>query len=98
MFEWLFELFGKLIDALVGIIKDAFIWVLDIFFELMLLIINSIPAPDFIEGQTMGTLLNGLPSGLLYFLDRSGLPEAVAVIGVAYVFRLTRKFVTLFRW
>jgi hypothetical protein len=43
-------------------------------------------------------VVSQLPGGILYFLDRAGFPEALAIIGSGYLFRFGRKIVTLFQW
>lgn len=104
MFEWLQGAWNSLTDWLSGLwqafsdfMSDLGILFLDGLLGAIASLVESIPSPDFL---TIGldTYLSGIDPAVLYFLSRSGLTEAFAILGTAVVFRLTRKALTLGRW
>ncbi len=61
------------------------------------LVLETIPVPAFIT-QDLGFYLNGIDPGILYFVQRSGFANAIALLGAGLSFRLLRKLVTLGQW
>lgn len=104
MIDWLKSAYNDLIDwfksilqALFDFISDIFILVLDGILTAIAAIIDTIPIPDFLSNG-LNPYLNGIDPSVLYFLQQSGMAQALALIGVGVVFRLTRKVFTLGRW
>lgn len=90
---WLKALWGDFVEFL----SDLPLMILDGFLSALATIITAIPVPDFVD-EGLGSLLADLPQSILYFLDKSGFPEAIALVGAGVAFRLLRKAVTLFQW
>ncbi|MFK7087387.1 DUF2523 family protein [Chromobacterium violaceum] len=91
----------NLITAFLNAIKDVFydIWV-KIFGEILnivVYIIGLIPFPDALAGG-LQSFMSGLGGDILYFLGVTGFTTGLSIIGACYVFRIIRKFVTLFQW
>lgn len=60
-------------------------------------VIASIPVPDFLQ-YSLQDLFNVIPSDLIYFLNMSGISQALLFISMGVAFRMVRKVATLFQW
>lgn len=81
--DYLLDLPLKILDSLLSAIAGLF---------------EAIPVPSFIDGQTLGDSFSGLPDSVLFFVAQSGLDEGLAILSAAFLFRMARKFITLFQW
>lgn len=102
--NWLKEFIHNIIQAvidffvwLIDLVKDIFIWLIDSILSAIITLISLIPVPDFVKGG-LGAITSGFPPLLTYVLTHTGFVEGLAIIGAAYLFRLLRKFATLFQW
>jgi hypothetical protein len=91
--EWMGALFTDTVEFFeylpIEILNDFLLWIADF--------LGQIPVPEFVE-DGLQDLVSGLPPMLSYLLDGSNLTECMAMIGSAYVFRLTRKMLTFGWW
>lgn len=101
---WFTDWFNDLKEWVYGIWIDFVEFVLDIgIFILELLLagiqfaISAIPVPAFLQNG-IAPLFSAVDPAILYFLDASGIPAALALLGAGLSFRLLRKFITLFQW
>jgi hypothetical protein len=94
---WLFAFVGQLFTDVWAFVKDAAINVFDLATQAIVALIAAIPAPDFLSSG-LATLWGNLPASVQYFSAQLGVPAGLAVIGAGFVFRLTRKLVTLGQW
>lgn len=53
--------------------------------------------PDFLASG-LGSLFGALDGGVMWLVSQLGIPQGLAMLGTAYVFRLGRKVATLFQW
>jgi hypothetical protein len=104
MITWLQDAYNDLIDWLQAILfaifdfaTDLLILALDGFLSAVAFLIESIPVPQFMSDGA-GSFLAGIDPAVLYFLSVSGFAPAMSVIGAGYLFRFSRKAVTLFQW
>lgn len=104
MIDWLIdayndlaEWFVALFDAIISFLSDLPIYLLDGLLGAIASLIEAIPIPDLLSNG-LSPLFAQLDPSIAYFLMRSGLPEMLAMIGAAYLFRLSRKALTLFQW
>ena len=95
--NWFFDLVLNIFKALWTFVKDVFIEVFDLLISAFVSLISAIPVPGFISGGLDNTF-SALDSGVLYLVSQAGVPQALAIIGAGYAFRLARKFATLFQW
>lgn len=79
------------------ILNDLFVYLFKSLLALFSFIITSIPVPDFISGGLQG-IVNAIDPSILYFLNLSGVPIALSIIGAGYAFMLIRKIATLGIW
>ena len=97
MYQTLRRVLQDFLKALWTFIKDVFIEVFDLLISAFVSLISAIPVPGFISGGLDNTF-SALDSGVLYLVSQAGVPQALAIIGAGYAFRLARKFATLFQW
>ncbi len=101
---WLSQFIHNVVQAiinffiwLIDFVKDIFLWLVDGLLAAIVALIKLIPLPDFISNG-LQTVTDSLPPTLLYFLSHSGLTIGFGIIASGYIFRLLRKFATLFQW
>lgn len=90
---WLIDFFLAGVDYLKGVLLDIF----EKFLEGIRAVMNAIPVPDFLS-HSMQSSFDGMMPLLLFLLGHSGLVQALALLGSAYVFRMLRKIFTLGQW
>lgn len=95
---WFSYALNQLFAALVGFLRDLVLYTLSVVLSVVLLAIASIPVPDWIASNSMGSLLGQTGSIVGFFMGQLHIPAALGLIGAGYTFRLVRKFVTLFQW
>lgn len=95
--RWFLELFRKVFTALWDFVSDILISVLDALLSAIVALLGAIPVPAQLS-QGLGSLWSALDPAIIHFLVMFGLPQALALVGAAFVFRLGRKIVTLFQW
>ena len=94
---WLLDLFKRVFVALWSFVQDAFILLLDLLLSAIVAVLGAIPVPAQLSAG-LGSLWSALDPAIIHFLTLFGLPQALALVGAAFVFRLGRKIVTLFQW
>ena len=95
--QWVLDLVKKLFDPIWNFLTDFLVATLEALLKVLTTLIAQIPGFEGLQGG-LQSVYGQLPSGVAYCLDQMGLPAVLAVIGTAFVFRLTRKIVTLFQW
>ena len=104
MFDWFNDTYNDFINwiknfftSITDFLLDLPIKILDLFLDAISSLINSIPVPDFLSNGLNG-LFTSIDPSVLYFLDKSSLPEAFLILSAGLTFRLTRKLFTLGQW
>nr|BDD44471.1 hypothetical protein 4 [Cardiobacteriales bacterium] len=87
------ELTSDALDVVEKIIVEAF----DSILSGIAALIEALPVPNFLSNGLQFYLQDVSPD-ILYFLDKSSFPQAMALIGLGVAFKLTRKALTLFQW
>jgi len=95
---WLADAFRSVVGALFDVVSDALLFVLDALLQGIAGLLAMIPAPAFLQNNSLGTLLAHLPPEVLYFAGHFRLAECFALLGASVVFRLSRKVATAFQW
>lgn len=95
--QWFGDLFKGAFVAIFLLLQDIAVSVFTAFLDAMGTLLAAIPVPDFMSGGLSAFWVN-LPGGILYILTATGAPQALAIIGAGFAFRLTRKLFTLFQW
>lgn len=95
--DWLWSLVVAAFTAVWSLIQDVLISVIGFVADGFATLIGAIPVPGFMQGG-LATAWSGMDTGILYLATQTGVPQALAIIGAGYVFRIGRKFATLFQW
>lgn len=95
--EWFLDVFTEIFNALWEIVSDLGVALLEVVFQLFLMIIGYLTLPTFLA-TGLGEYLGNIDPSVLYFLSRSGLDTGFQIIGAGVMFRLTRKLLTLGQW
>jgi hypothetical protein len=96
--DWLLELVKEAFESVLQLLKDVAVWIFDGILSAFAVVIETIPAPDFLHQVSISSLLSGLPPYAAFVISQTQLGTALAVIGAAFGFRLARKIATLFQW
>lgn len=96
--SWLLSLFVKLLAGIWDLMTDLVISVLDLFLQALAALIVAIPAPSFLSSYKLQSLFTGFTGDILYFVGVFRVTEGIALLGLAFAFRMLRKVVTLFQW
>ncbi len=102
--NWLWEIINSfaqwilsIVLAIIQFVNDFLLNVFELILAAMRTVIGLIPMPD-ILAYSLNDLFLGLPDQVMYFLDKTGFSYSVAVFSSAFLFRIVRKFATLFQW
>ena len=97
--QWLklVELVSVYWQAFVDFLTYLPVQLLDTFLTALADIVEAIPVPAFIESG-LGVLFSGLEGGVLWFATQLQIPLALSLIGAGFLFRITRKLLTLGQW
>jgi hypothetical protein len=96
--QWFVDLVKAFFASLMDFVHDAFIWVFDSLLSAIATLIASIPAPDFLASNPIGSMLAGMPPLALYVISKLNLHAFFAIILAGVLFRLGRKILTLGQW
>lgn len=61
-------------------------------------VIEAIPVPSIAATNGLASVMGSLDPSIQYFLLQSGMVDGLAILGLGFTFRMTRKLVTLFQW
>lgn len=94
---WLLQLIAKLFAAVWDFLSDVFIYVLEQVVNAFVTLITTIPMPGWLTAG-LGGVFGQMDGGIIWLVSQCGVPQALAVIGGGYAFRMLRKIFTLFQW
>lgn len=94
---WLLSIVASLVNSFFVLLGDVFIFAIDQMLAGLVWMLGFVTVPEFISDGINAFWLP-LDDTLTYFLASAGVIPALAMIGVGYLFRLTRKVLTLFQW
>lgn len=95
--DWLLGLVKKIFGALWDFVVDAAIAIFSGIVDAFASAVAAIPVPDWLANG-LQSIYGQLDGALLYYLSQAGFPQALAILGAGYGFRMLRKIVTLFQW
>lgn len=96
--NWLLEAFRAIFAEFMQFVVDLFFVWLSYVLAMWLFVISQIPPPSFLSTYNLGQILGPAGPTVGWFMVTFRVGEGLTIIGAAYAFRLTRKFVTLFQW
>jgi hypothetical protein len=95
---WIANAITQVFDALVAFLRDLVTYILGVVLGLVSQAIAAIGTPSWLSDYSLGSLLGNTGSVVGFFMSALMIPQGFTVLGLGYVFRLVRKFVTLFQW
>lgn len=101
LFAWiarLFEWFKGLFSDFMEFISDLPTLIFGGILDGVIYALSLIPVPSFLEQGMMQRLFDAMGPDVLYFVDLFGIDNGLGMIGLAIVFNLTRKALTLGQW
>jgi hypothetical protein len=96
--HWYAQAIGIVFDAFVAFLKDLVTYCFAAVFSIVSAAISAIGTPGFMSNVSLQSIMGPAGGVLGYFLVSLNIPGGFGFIALAYVFRLTRKFLTLFQW
>lgn len=95
---WLWKVIKEFWDSLVAFVGDLFVIWLEQSLNAILYVVNLLPMPSFMEGQSIGSLMGQAGNTVLWFADVFSIGPALAMLGVAMAFYVVRRVLTLGIW
>lgn len=95
--DWLWNAIKAVFLAIWQFVQDAFIAFANAVISAAVALITAIPIPAWLSGG-LQSMWSGMDGGVLWIATQCGVPQALAIIGAGYAFRMLRKFLTLFQW
>jgi len=96
--SWLWSVVKLLWDAFYDFMSDLFLRTLEQVFALILLVLSLLPLPEFMSKTSIGEMLANGGSSVLWFADVFQIGPSIVMIGVAMVFYLLRRVLTVGIW
>ena len=96
--KWLRELADKAFTEAMQFFADQLELLFSHGVDIFLAVINAIPVPTFFQGISLCSILSQAGPLVGWATMTMQLPAGVALISAAFVFRMTRKALTLFQW
>lgn len=98
--NWLRDQLGALFDALVEFLKDLLVLAVEAVLELLALAVEALSAlvPDELAGVSICSMLASAGPTVQWAVTTFHIPEGMALVAAAFVFRMGRKLLTLFQW
>lgn len=95
---WIAYAINAVFDAFATFLRDLVINIFSNLLQLVLLIVQAIPVPSFLTNYSMNSILGGTGPIVGFFMSQLNIGPSLGLIAAGYVFRLIRKFLTLFQW
>ncbi|MEA9963747.1 hypothetical protein [Xanthomonas campestris] len=96
--NWLREQFQQLFKDFTEFMKDFGVFLFETGLEFVRVIVDALPAPDFLTQFALCTVLAKAGPWAAWAMSTFHLGEAMALLGTAIVFRLLRVILTAFQW
>ena len=96
--EWFAEQIAAVWEAFTGFLGDWILFSIEKALSFAAFVIQYIPVPDVVQGVTLAGLLGNAGPQVAWCVSTFKIAEGLSVVGGAYVFRLTRKLLTVGQW
>ncbi len=96
--DWLRDQLATLWTALVALMQDMIVFMVEGFLSLISAIVNAIPVPDFLSETTICGLLSQAGPTAAWVMENFHIAEGMTLVTSALAFRMLRKLLTLFQW
>lgn len=85
------------LQALLDLLKDVVVWVIDQVGGAVVSLLGSVSMPSELSGG-LQSVFSGMPASMQWVAGELQIGTCLGIIAAAYGVRLVRKFVTLFQW
>ncbi len=96
--QWIWDTIKEVFQAFTDFVEDFFVHGFEHLLNLVLFILALLPLPEFMQGQSIGSMLGNAGSTVLWFADIFQIGPSMVLIGVAIVFYLLRRILTIGIW
>jgi hypothetical protein len=96
--QWLVDLVKAFIKAIWDFCVDVIIELVDLLLSAFALLLDKLPAPDFLSQYGFGSIICNIDSSILFFVNIVRIPEGLGLLALGFAFRMLRKVFTLFQW
>lgn len=95
---WIWKVLIVVFEALVDLINDSFVRGLEMVLSVVLYVLSKMPLPEFMQNTSIGQILASGGSTVMWFAEIFQLGPSLVMIGIAMVFFLLRRVLTLGIW
>lgn len=95
---WLWKAVKEFFESIVAFIGDLFVMWLEQSLSAILYVINLLPLPSFMEGQSIGSMMGQAGNTVLWFADVFSIGPALTMLGAAMIFYVVRRVMTVGIW
>lgn len=95
---WLKEWGTWLWEGFVQVMHDVIIFWMEAILGLVSMIINELPAPDFLSQHSLSGALGATGPTVMWVIGEFRIGEGLGIIAAGFTFRVLRKFATAFQW
>lgn len=96
--NWLREQIQKFWDAIEGFFTDLVLIAIEKLLDLVATAFEQLPAPAFMAENSIGSLLGSAGPTVGWFVDTFRISECMSVIAAGFIFRISRKILTMGKW
>lgn len=96
--DWFRDTFIALFKALIDLLGDMVVSVVKTVFDLIIVILDALPVPDFISQYGICGLLAQAGPTVAWVVQTFKIAEGMTIFVAALAFRLLRKILTAFQW
>ncbi|WP_349809756.1 phage coat protein [Xanthomonas hortorum pv. hederae] len=95
---WLWSAVKAVWQAFTDFMSDLFVMWLEQSLAAVLYVLTLLPMPDFMKGQSIGSMLSNGGGTILWLADVFKIGPSLVAIGAAMVFFVLRRVLTLGIW
>ncbi len=95
---WLWNLVLKIFDTLWDMVIASVVRTFKMLTELILYVLSKLPLPEFMQNTSLGDMLSKGGNTVMWFAQLFQLGPSMVMIGIAIVFYLLRRVLTIGIW
>jgi len=96
--NWIRGLIEKLWHAIESFFNDLIVFAIEKGLELIALAFESLPVPQFMTQNSIGSLLGQAGPTVGWFVETFQIQGCMSLLAAGAIFRITRKIVTFGKW
>lgn len=96
--QWLWDAIKDVWEAFVTFVGDLLVMWLEQSLGAILYVIDKLPLPDFMQGQSIGGMMGQAGNTALWFAQVFQIGPSLTMLGAAMIFYIVRRVLTLGIW